>query len=270
MEKILNDQVLNQQLSENGYVTFDCLSDDQVMQLLKLYKQVKPIFWRKPVYCNAFIDQPKKNQQIDDKIISLIETQKIINTAEFDINGGCYIVKKKKKDNEVGLHQDWMITDEKHAQSYVIWIALTDTNIQNGAMVVIPKSNQKFKQTIRSYSFRSLYIPIDKCKEDKMSTLALKAGQAILYSSALFHGSFKNIDSNDRIAVVASIVNKQAEKYYYHFEADENVLYKLKMPEDFYLKYQRKLDKIQIHQELEILETSIGLPKVLTTDEVLN
>jgi len=264
------DAQRNLELEEKGYSVFDCFSDSQVASLLKLYKKEKPFLWRKPVYCNAFFNKKEKNNRINDQLVTALRECPSINLDAIEVLGGCFISKMGPRNNEVGFHQDWTITDESQTESYLVWVPLVDTTIQNGAMATLPQTYKYFKNTLRSLSVQSLYIPLLDKYSDKIKVMTLKAGQGMIYSSALFHGSFKNNTKADRVALTTVVIPKGTERIYYHYDKSTGKTYQMRMPHNFHINYQPRLTKLKLENELEVLKVWETPNTMLTESEVMN
>jgi ectoine hydroxylase-related dioxygenase (phytanoyl-CoA dioxygenase family) len=145
------------------------------------------------------------------------ELHKVFNAYQFII--GHFVVKAANNNSTFPLHQDWNITEEKSFASVHCWIPLQDTFKENGAMHIVPGSHLFFN------NYRSGSLSIPRISEQKgydslVKEIKLGKGQALIYHPALFHGSYENKTSENRIAILVSLIEKSAPMQYFH--ATEN------------------------------------------------
>ncbi len=128
---------------------------------------------------------------------------------------GHFMVKQKGYNYEMPLHQDWSVVDEKKHFSTNIWFALHDVKIEHGALFAIPGSHL-FYHNRRSGSLDLPRVPYDDILDNLITPVELKAGEAFVYTQALFHGSFPNISDQDRLAIVFTIIQDDIDMEYFH------------------------------------------------------
>lgn len=135
---------------------------------------------------------------------------------------------------ELLLHQDWCYTNERKYLAYNIWIPLTDVSIKNGAMFFLPGSQFWF-ENLRSGTMHSARIGSASFAH-QLETVIVKKGEAIIFHPAVFHGSYPNLSSENRIIATATILDKEAPFLYYqkHGNTDEVSIFLLN--ENEYLK----------------------------------
>jgi ectoine hydroxylase-related dioxygenase (phytanoyl-CoA dioxygenase family) len=114
----------------------------------------------------------------------------------------------------VGWHQDYVYWQCLNTTNLVTaWIALQDTDLSNGCMMVVPGSH-KWQLDNSSDGFFETDLAALKDKfavngrEWKEVPLKLKAGQASFHHSLTFHGSGPNLSNDPRLSVVAHLMPK--------------------------------------------------------------
>ncbi len=84
-----------------------------------------------------------------------------------------------------------------------IWLALTDTNLNNGALSIIPTNLNKIKYaTDHKWQEKSKDLGI-KVNNDKKLDICVKAGTLVLFSSLTPHSSGANKTNKNRKAYLS-------------------------------------------------------------------
>lgn len=126
-----------------------------------------------------------------------------------------FVVKKAQSNEAFQIHQDWNVVDESQYQNYQVWIPLDISYPENGGICFIPESHLFFNN-IRSGNLGIPHIPIEEKLHPYLSYLRLFPGEAAIFFSKTFHGSFINSTPKDRVAVLVNIIQKEATPLYFH------------------------------------------------------
>ena len=216
MKNIFVKEEIHAHLEQFGYYTLPLLIKEEVNKLLYLFNDTNTgkTQENKQFYLSVRECTTDKSIEISAFIKEII-TPKIESLAsDFTLYGGAFIKKAGNNlKNEFPLHQDFTLTKPPHSM-YAIWIALQDTTIENGAMFVAPKSHKLFNNLLSS-NYNNTTILRKDISEIFIKPIELKAGEAIIFSDKLFHGSYCNSTNNDRIAVTARITSKGAPFVFY-------------------------------------------------------
>ncbi len=137
------------------------------------------------------------------KILDAVE--KIIG-PNIMIQSADIFIKPPKGTNHINWHQDANYWGLEPYELVTGWIALTDTNLENGCMSYLPKSHLQnkimHKETFDKKSDltrgQEVILKIDKNKEVPVN---LKAGQMALHHCLLAHGSGPNLSNDYRIGI---------------------------------------------------------------------
>lgn len=213
--KILKDEILDQQLLDEGYVIIPFLNETEIQELKQFYQE-QGIAKPKGLYATAHVDDANFRSRIND----YIKKKNVRAMNEHFDNciqlGGTYIVKGPGEEGELMPHQDWNIVDEDEGhRSFNIWTTLVDTNKNNGAILVLEKSHNKLR-TFRGANIPCAFHQIYDQVWPKMKMLPMKAGEALVYDHRLLHASHHNKTDELRLATVYGIISKSAQmKYYY-------------------------------------------------------
>lgn len=203
---IFKDQALNKTLSEEGFVVVPFLNQHELYELKKASEQFISQdlnHFYATTHSPDLALRKQANQAIHDNINSAATL--VFDKAE--LLGGAFIAKPAHGKGVLALHQDWNIVDETQFRSYNLWIPLVDTNAENGAVHVLPKSHNK-EHTIRGPRIPFQWKNLEEKIYAKMTRLDMKAGDALVYDHALWHSSPPNHSNVQRPAVVVGMVEK--------------------------------------------------------------
>lgn len=229
--KFLNSE-LQKNFDQNGFVIIDFLDKETCIFLI-----------------NEYINKSKIDSQADfsttilekDNSLKSYFNDLVCNTINNNIHIFCkthiplfgnYIVKKGPSNYMVGIHQDWSYVDESKYRSFNIWMSLVDSDHKNGGLIVLPKSH-KLPIPIRYTPFDDSYFnPFKKLIKLKSKQLKLKAGQAVVYDSALIHFSNPNKSDKTRYACGGVCVPKLATPKHYYLK--ESTIYEYEVNQSFF------------------------------------
>lgn len=141
------------------------------------------------------------NDTIKDKLTKLLQCQ--IQHKKSNV-----ICKTADLIDAVPFHQDisYSSDDPYH---FSVWLALNDVNEASGALQIIKNSHVwKIKPAVDFWSPYFVNKYSDKLTNQKIVTLPISAGDAIVFDSKLWHGSGKNLDAKDRFAYVTRWIIK--------------------------------------------------------------
>ena len=142
-----------------------------------------------------------------NKILDLLET--IIGPDIVLIGTHCFCKYPAADEPRfVAWHQDTRYWGFDPPLAHTIWLAIDDSDVQNGAMRVIPGSHKQGLRTHgeskQSGNLLSVNQEIDEATVNAESAvdLLLKAGQASLHHGMLIHGSNPNRSQRRRCGIV--------------------------------------------------------------------
>lgn len=187
-------------------------------------------------------NNPDDNRALDihKEIVSVAQPY-LENTFEnFQILASHFVIKKANSQESFQLHQDWNVVDEKKYYNFQVWIPLELSYPENGGLCFIPESHLFF-ENIRSGSFGIPSIRLEESIYPFLSFLRLFPGEAAVFYSKTFHGSFINSSPKDRVAVLINIIQAKATPLYFHFE--ENNLFSFKITTEYIFKNLHSLEK---------------------------
>lgn len=227
---------------ENGYLLVDLLNSGEVQDLLSYYNQLD----NDHVGEYGFhVSMDNKNYDFVDGVINKLETV-ILPKAEkifvpCKMFTGSFVVKEPRLNSFVPPHQDWSFTDDKEFNSVTVWTALQDTDINNGAMAVLPGSHKWFTGPRASPS-PGYITPFQAHGMDLfpyMKLIPMKAGQSLIFENKTLHASPPNNTKVARIGAGIGITQAEAPLLHYYVVpgSQPQELQSYKVDRKFYFKY---------------------------------
>jgi hypothetical protein len=231
MVTLFNDAAINRSLEESGYITLPLLDEDDLRRLKELYNRISGSApgGNSKLFVSSRECDYETSLKISTEIKEILQPyfEKIAHS--FTLYGGAFLAKPKHDTNEFSLHQDFTLVQPEQHQMFAIWIALQDTNRDNGAVFLLEKSHRLVKGYI-SATYNNTKIERKQIDPDFVKPVCLKAGEAIIFSDSIFHGSYSNLSDSERIAVTARITDKDAPFVYYHKSDEQTAEFTLSNP----------------------------------------
>lgn len=241
MNSVFQDQMLQNEFDEKGYVIFDLLNENEVNSVVEHINSVE-LPDHKGYGFNIAMDNEdislRKNvynfltQLMSEKMHKTLVNRKPFSTS--------YMIKEPGS-GLVPAHQDWSYTDEKTDPSIMCWVALENTDVDNGAMGFIPGSHHFFDYK-RVFPFPYAKTPVELHKLPLMPYLKIepmKAGQIVFFNNKTIHGSFPNFTQSRRLAFCMSFRVSNKPIHHYQFFDRNNLTHigQYHVKEDFFVKY---------------------------------
>ncbi|MEN0072671.1 MAG: phytanoyl-CoA dioxygenase family protein [Propionicimonas sp.] len=129
-----------------------------------------------------------------------------------------YSVKPASPNSALGPHQDFSVIDEEFFTSLYIWVPLSDSNLTNGTLHVVPGSH-RFSNRIRSRHVPAVFDEVLDEVHESAIRLDCRAGELIVMVSGVIHFSPPNLSDDLRLAVHGIV--KPAAAPLVFFYADE-------------------------------------------------
>lgn len=214
---------------ENGFILIEnFINLEESKKIINKIKEY-PVKLYEPFYNKGFgygnlINEPIFNIITENLIFK--NTVKNILNSDYIINHIIVNNKVKLIGRDVEWHQE-MFNVNSFAPGYnindvdkllQIYIPLTNENINNGGLKIIPKSHKlgllKHINIVNGYFSHKRAVELDTleeiCKTHEIKDLNLKAGSLLLFNDLLIHGSGTNKSLNDRMSIVIGVrsINK--------------------------------------------------------------
>ncbi len=135
---------------------------------------------------------------INDNVKSYLED---ITGTKLILQKQNIICKNEYVTGSLALHQD-ISYSHNSPYNFTLWLSLDNILPNSGEMIVIPKSHKWL--IAKAVDFWSPFFKDKKLEKysNKLEKIYLKAGDALLFDSRLWHGSIKNLNKASRYAYV--------------------------------------------------------------------
>lgn len=245
---VFKDAVLQQQFDLYGYVVVPFLEETACVELRELFfethQQVPEGF-----YSSSFSTADEIKERISNRVERLLQQQVAQTFHAVKKLGSCFLNKAPGAAGQMPIHQDWTITDEPAFDSITIWIPLQDVNEQNGAMQVIEGSH-RFTTALRAPGMPAPFSAIEPQVRRDLKTLPMKAGEALIFSHALWHASPPNLSQQSRVVVTYGLIDAQAPLKFY-FRKSENEVEVYDTDVDFFKHYNTRIGERPVGAQLK-------------------
>ncbi len=226
MKPIFKDGNVQAQFDKEGYALVDMLDEAEVKELREFYASLNnnhiPSYGFHVSLDNSdsgFVERvlSKIKATVKQKADTVFDNYKIFTTS--------FVVKEKNPISIVPPHQDWSFTKESDGfVSATVWVALVDTDMQNGAMGVLLGSNKFFSHTRPSPApeFKAPMDPHVFAIFPYLKLIPMKAGQALIFDNKTIHASPPNVSDNVRLAVGFGVTQADAPLRHYYLKPGSN------------------------------------------------
>ncbi|HMU98235.1 MAG TPA: phytanoyl-CoA dioxygenase family protein [Chitinophagales bacterium] len=242
MEPLFSNEAHQQFFEQNGYIKLPALEQTEIKTLIDfLYNSGI----KKENDFGFYVGMDHEDKTLVAKMMHTIEAVAMPKIAPYLCNyqliTASYVLKDPNPKGVVPPHQDWsFVEDENRHCSVTCWIALVDTDMENGCLGVIKGSN-KFFNSVRPSPSPQVPSPLAKHMFSMFpyfQLLPMKAGEALIFDNRTFHASPPNITNNARLAIGLSFTQKNAElRHYYLKPGTKDRLLKYKVDPIFFMKY---------------------------------
>jgi hypothetical protein len=167
-------------------------------------------------------------EELADTVSSLLTGHRLL--------AGCGIfVKHPGEDSNLGIHQDWTFVDEARFRTGSVWIPLVDVGPHNGRLHAVLGSHE-IGPTLRGsplWPYPTEHVA-DELVDRYLTPFDVPAGHALVYDHRVVHGSFANLSSSPRMAVVLGWVTEGADLHHYYLDEDGRQT-RFTVTDDFFL-----------------------------------
>ncbi len=245
MIPIFKDDSKQQFFEKEGYAVFPLLNESEVADLKAYYENLN-LKDEKGFGFHVSMDNSDKDlcRKVREKVWGVALPRLGEHLKDFKPFVSSYVVKEINPKGVVPAHQDWSFVDreEDGYSSITCWIALVDTNMDNGGMGVI-RGSHKFMQNHRPSPSPQCPVPLSEHMFSifpYLHTVDVKAGEVLMFDNRTFHASPPNTSNFLRLAAGVGVTQKDAQLVHYYLKPDGTfkTMLRYNVDEDFYLKYE--------------------------------
>jgi hypothetical protein len=265
------------QFENDGYVVLDILNEEEIRTLLDTYGEIEENLFKMPFATLGMNSDNASKRKVSDvmKQVFADKIEEIFDDYQWFF--GTFIYKYpsvKTGEGVVSLHQDATIVDESKYHGINIFCSLGTANEENGALQVIPGSH-KLNTHPRGFGQSFPYSDLERTLSSQLKRIDLNPGQAIIYTTKIFHYSEPNTSNSPRI-IAAGIVGPREStmRYCYVDRENEGKIEVFEVDSDYYLtapffskpdaSQYRLIEEIEIQFEsldADVIEKKLSLSK---------
>lgn len=227
---------LQEEMEENGFVKIPFLSDDEVEALSSFYT-LGVEGNRSGFHCTMFSPESDYRKSVDQKIKEVFAARIDQNIGNARMLYANFMVKENGAESDFYLHQDWTYVDETRANSWAIWVPLTDTTVDNGALHVVPKTH-RMTNNFRGPGIQDALEGLhESIRTEFGQPVEMKAGEAVLWDHRLVHFSPANVSGENRIAATVILVPEGEEVIHCRAGKSDRDVNIYSVDTEFYMSY---------------------------------
>ncbi len=238
---LFQDQNLQKELEQNGFVVISLLNNNEVENLRNFYFEIhnnaEPPHFTENIHMTTWCEDLDYKLSISNGLKKLLSEASENYFKNYRRLNHVFIVKKSGQQTTFKVHQDWSVVDETKYQSVNVWLPLHDVDENTGALWVL-KGSHKINRKIRGagYLFPD-YGNYTKELEKAAVSIKLKAGEAIVFYHSVIHGSPPNLSNKNREAACFSVIPKDAPLCIYFQPTSGSALEQHAPDDDFMFRY---------------------------------
>ncbi len=236
--QVFQDDERHTQFQRDGYVVVDFLGATELEAVRKVYAGYHPE--PEPGFFTTTFNQDVGHRTaVHNDIRVTIEHRVDHFFRDHKIYFCSFISKAPGPKSELILHQDMSLVDESKYNGINIWCPLVDLTPENGAIQVL-KGSHRIYPTYRGSSLPDIYDGVEQAVKDRMESLYLKAGQAVIFDQSIMHYSPPNLSDAVRPVINTFVTHREAEIVICWTNKEEmpGEVELFRQDEDFMLKYQ--------------------------------
>lgn len=133
------------------------------------------------------------------------------------------------------LHEHSAIVDQRRFRSVVVWCALEDSDEANGTLHVVERSHLLGRGPKAERGPAWFEPHLDLLLNNYLTSVKVRAGEALIFDNALLHVSFPNVTQNARRTAVATVIPASADFLYHDWVGDGTTI-AYRLDEQFFLE----------------------------------
>jgi ectoine hydroxylase-related dioxygenase (phytanoyl-CoA dioxygenase family) len=244
---MFKEDTIQKSFTQNGYVKLSLLEMEDVQRLTEIFEDLIGDDVKNTDY-GMYISLEEEDLTLKTSIIEKVSAVILPRIREHFIdcrpNLGSFLVKVPGTNSYTYPHQDWTFVDSPRYCSVTVWIALVDTDENNGALGFINGSQYLFDQPIGSPSpyFQTFTQGHEDILYEYLEFVPLKAGEAVAFDNRTIHGAPPNLTNAKRSAVAIGMIPEEATLYHHYLLPGDDPgqhrrIAKFKVDQQFFHRY---------------------------------
>lgn len=235
-EYIKNDEI-KQLIHSQGYKVVGNIGKEALAQLINFYNKLHNIKTIDgAMYYSIYSQDLAYREQINKQIGLFLKDEVAKYLSEHHNALNSFIVKVAGKKSEFALHQDYTICDETKYSPLTLWIPLQDTNIENGALCVVPFSHHLYSP-YRGIGIEPQYQKYQSEIKKYLLPIEMKAGDILFFDNRLLHYSPPNLSNKNRVVVSYGVLHPSATLEICYQNSENNTIEIYQQENDFLLTH---------------------------------
>jgi ectoine hydroxylase-related dioxygenase (phytanoyl-CoA dioxygenase family) len=261
MRRFFSDDEHEASFKRYGYLTVALLNDDAITDLAALYdaafrcpRRVVAYARNLPYYISVFDEDAAHKREVDARISARVEPRLRDLLVSYEVFYSNFMV-KFPGDGEIEAHQDLNFVDESVHSAFNMWCPLTDTDLRNGGLCVIPGSHKVFR-TQRGPNLPKALTEYNELLKRHAQLVPLKKGQAIIFDHRLVHCSPPNRTTRARVAIQSVLKPTEAPAIHYVFDPRSRRVNAYRIDKNFVLEnnlWDTKFDERRFDHAQELI-----------------
>jgi hypothetical protein len=209
---VLNDQGLQEQFEQDGFVRLPLLGKDEIQVLRAELRELRPHDRFIPdertsgasYHCSFLDTNLAYRRQVSELLRRVFQPHVDRVLAGYEILNCNFYIKPPGK-GEFTVHQNWPGA-ELDVTTVTLWCPLVETRVENGAIRVVPGSQKLFPH-IETAGVPGYFAGFaEKLKQRHLEAIPMGAGEAIIFDDSLLHWSGANRSDEPRVAIQISCI----------------------------------------------------------------
>ncbi|MEM9547096.1 MAG: phytanoyl-CoA dioxygenase family protein [Bacteroidota bacterium] len=222
MRNVFRNEKHQALFEKDGYVILDVLEANEIELLLDIFSREESNLVKMPFATSNMAGNSELKLGISNTMESIFSKKIAEIFDEYKWFFGSFIYKYPSVNatkGEVAMHQDASLVDEDKFHGINIFCSLGVANKESGALQVVPGSH-RLNPYPRGFGQPFPYDHLQDQLFSRLKRIDLNPGQAIIYTTKLFHYSKPNLSTAPRIIAAGIVGPKESTLRYYHVERD--------------------------------------------------
>jgi hypothetical protein len=222
MGRIFRDDALERRFLDESFLVVPFLEPHEIAELRRFFEDLHPDRMS-PIYSTGISSDAGFRQNTTERLRAICNPHIAKLFAGYRSHHATFIMKEPgKQESLLDLHIDPSMTDESlFVPAVNLWCALSDVSVANGALHVVPGTEHHASQ-IRPYTGQGGLVvghPFNNVKpllkKKYARDIEVAAGEAVIFSTKLLHGSAPNLSHDRRIAFHCLLTQEEAPLQYH-------------------------------------------------------